>query len=303
MIFNPQHFRPSDAQWHSDCTYTGQNSNKHLWWMYVSGSGNKQLSIKSFLGWRMAGTVFLCLFAVAMVHVGFSGDLADLGAVSKRAREFNFGDRPSESLENAIGKTTERVVATINRESSRQIDFESFYAIAAKHMRFRIKSKAKRKFIAQTIFEESRRRALDPLLTLAVMRVESSMKYDAVSNVGAAGLMQIMPATGHHLAKRMNLRWISQHRLFDPKINIKMGTFYIRALINQFRGNMNHAIAAYNWGPGAIGRFIKRKRRVPREYADKVLGLWYDMRRDVAAKSDPKRGRVIATRDSSRKSG
>ncbi len=91
----------------------------------------------------------------------------------------------------------------------------------------------------------ARRHGLDPNLVLAVVSVESGFQADAVSNKGAQGLMQLMPATARELGVADAL---------DPAQNLDGGTRYLRMLVAQYGGDIGKALAAYNAGPGAVKR-------------------------------------------------
>jgi soluble lytic murein transglycosylase len=65
--------------------------------------------------------------------------------------------------------------------------------------------------------------------------------------------MQIMPATGRELAKRLELPYTTQ-RLLDPDYSLRLGTTYFRQLLGQFDDRVELALAGYNGGPGRIGR-------------------------------------------------
>jgi soluble lytic murein transglycosylase len=93
---------------------------------------------------------------------------------------------------------------------------------------------------------------LDPLVIISLIRQESSFNPNAVSVVGATGLMQLMPAT----AKRFNSKVKVKH-LSNPEININIGTKYLRQLINRYDGNLIYALASYNAGENRIDRWKK----------------------------------------------
>ena len=101
----------------------------------------------------------------------------------------------------------------------------------------------------------------DPNLVKAVIQVESGGDPNALSPKGAAGLMQLMPATAAELGAGDR---------FDPEQNIASGTRYLRGLIDQFKST-EVALWAYNAGPNAV-----RQGRMPletQEYVPKVLRL------------------------------
>ncbi|WP_457567213.1 lytic transglycosylase domain-containing protein [Desulfurobacterium sp.] len=92
------------------------------------------------------------------------------------------------------------------------------------------------------------------VVSLSIARQESLFDPGAFSRSGAIGYMQIMPATGKHIASVMGDSFTVAN-LFDSKINISYGTFYIKKLIKQF-GSFPMAAAAYNAGPGRIRRLL-----------------------------------------------
>lgn len=98
---------------------------------------------------------------------------------------------------------------------------------------------------------------LDPYLVLAIMRCESSFKTDAVSPVGAIGLMQIMPDTGAWIAHKLDLDAVyTEQMLYDPACNVRFGCWFLRFLTNRFDGELLHIIAAYNAGHGSVEKWL-----------------------------------------------
>lgn len=87
---------------------------------------------------------------------------------------------------------------------------------------------------------------VDPALVRAVIHAESWFNTEAVSRVGAQGLMQLMPATQ---------RRFGVYNAFDSRQNIDAGVRYLKLLLNQFRGDVKLAAAAYNAGESAVERF------------------------------------------------
>ncbi|MBS4031751.1 MAG: transglycosylase SLT domain-containing protein [Clostridiales bacterium] len=97
---------------------------------------------------------------------------------------------------------------------------------------------------------------LEPALIWAVMREESRFQADALSRAGALGLMQIMPATGGDIAKRLKVE-LTEWGLLDAELNIRFGAYYLRAMLNMFGDDLDKALAAYNGGGGNVGRWSR----------------------------------------------
>jgi len=88
--------------------------------------------------------------------------------------------------------------------------------------------------------------SLEKELIKAVIKVESSFIKNAVSKKGAKGLMQLMPP----IIKKYNVK-----NPFDPSENIMAGSKYLKKLLDNYNGNLNFALAAYNAGPGAVKKY------------------------------------------------
>jgi soluble lytic murein transglycosylase-like protein len=113
------------------------------------------------------------------------------------------------------------------------------------------------------IQEHATRRSLRPELVRAVIQIESGFNPRALSPKGAMGLMQLMPATARSLG--VNNPW-------DPAQNIRGGTDYLRQLLDEYDGNEELALAAYNAGSGAVAKYGRRvpPYRETRDYVRKV---------------------------------
>ncbi len=107
------------------------------------------------------------------------------------------------------------------------------------------------------INEETRKYGIEPYLVVGVIRVESGFRENAESNKGARGLMQVMPQTGIWVAEQIGLEDYSEEKLFDPHVNISIGTWYLVDLLRQFNGNVYAALAAYNGGRGHVSRWLE----------------------------------------------
>lgn len=124
--------------------------------------------------------------------------------------------------------------------------------------------------LARAIVKESQMRGFDPALVLAVIEVESDFDAFAISPAGAFGLMQIRPATGRALARRLGMPWRGASTLFDPVSNVRLGVAYLQQLRRRF-GRLETALAAYNWGPTRVDRRLRRGDPLPAAYPQRVL--------------------------------
>ena len=103
----------------------------------------------------------------------------------------------------------------------------------------------------------SKNAGIDPYLALAIMREESLYQADVVSPASARGLMQLMPYTGKRVAKIIGLQLKNEKDLFDPKINIQLGTSYLGQISKRF-GEVIQIAGSYNAGPGRMKEWLKR---------------------------------------------
>jgi soluble lytic murein transglycosylase len=94
----------------------------------------------------------------------------------------------------------------------------------------------------------ARENQIDPYLVAALIRQESEFNPQAVSPSNARGLTQIMPATGRELSRRLKITTYSTARLFQPAVNLQLGTYYLKSLTGQVEGRTEVALAAYNAG-------------------------------------------------------
>lgn len=112
---------------------------------------------------------------------------------------------------------------------------------------------------SQPILREAKRHQIDPALVFAVTRQESAFVHNARSSAGALGLMQLMPATAQHVAKKQQKCLKGANCLFDPHINIQLGTQYLRMLLDSHENHPILAAAAYNAGPGRVKQWLPTK--------------------------------------------
>lgn len=107
----------------------------------------------------------------------------------------------------------------------------------------------------EMIAAEAGERGLDPFLTAGVIRQESSFKPRALSKAGAMGLMQVMPGTGSGLASGEGILGWETAMLFNPEINVHLGTRFLSAEMRHYGGDLPLVFIAYNAGPGRADRW------------------------------------------------
>lgn len=118
--------------------------------------------------------------------------------------------------------------------------------------------------VDRTIAEASRLHGIDRGLLEAVAWQESRGRMTALSPKGAAGIMQLMPATAAELGVRID----------DVADNIRGGAMYLRRQIDRF-GSVPLALAAYNAGPGAVARYSGiPPYRETRDYVTRIMARW-----------------------------
>jgi soluble lytic murein transglycosylase len=152
---------------------------------------------------------------------------------------------------------------------------------------------------------------LDPAYVYGLIRQESRFVMDARSSVGASGLMQLMPATARWTAKRIGLPY-SNDLIIDRDTNIKLGTSYLKLVLDDFDGSQAMAAAAYNAGPNRSRRWRDGPVLEPaiwaenipfnetRDYVKKVLSNATDYAALMGAPSPSLKarlGRMIGPRD------
>ncbi len=110
----------------------------------------------------------------------------------------------------------------------------------------------------ETIKEQAAKQRVDPYQVTAIIRQESGFEPTTVSNAGAVGLMQIMPAEASRLGQAAGLTGVTRDTLFDPETNIAVGAAEIRQKLDRMQDNLILAIAAYNAGEEAVNRWLAR---------------------------------------------
>jgi soluble lytic murein transglycosylase len=109
----------------------------------------------------------------------------------------------------------------------------------------------------EIIQNKAREAEIDPYLVVALIRQESLFDTRARSSAAALGLMQLLSTTATRVAKQLGLTPPSNEKLFDPELNVTLGTHYLQNLLRRYSNNWFKAIAAYNAGEAAVDRWEK----------------------------------------------
>jgi peptidoglycan lytic transglycosylase len=99
---------------------------------------------------------------------------------------------------------------------------------------------------------------LDPYLVVSLIRQESLFDPKAVSPAAAHGLMQLLPSTAARVAARIGYLAPQRERLFEPELNLNLGIHHLKELLDRYSNNLVKAVAAYNAGENAVGRWETR---------------------------------------------
>ncbi len=182
----------------------------------------------------------------ARSHAGLARalQLIDLGLRSEGVREWNFSlrgmnDRAllAAAQEACDREVWDRCINTSERTRT-EIDIAQRYPLPHR----------------AELQREAQAAGLDAAYVYGLIRQESRFVLDARSHVGAAGLMQVMPATAKWTAKKVGLDYNAE-RMHDRDFNLRIGTQYLKLVLDRFDGAQALAAAAYNAGPGRPARW------------------------------------------------
>ncbi|MCA9628937.1 MAG: tetratricopeptide repeat protein [Myxococcales bacterium] len=114
----------------------------------------------------------------------------------------------------------------------------------------------------EAVENEARKNSLPRGLVYALMRQESGFRPHVVSPAKAVGLMQLIPPTARNVATELSVDYRPE-LLRLPAYNIRFGSYYLKKVLDQFSGSVPLALAAYNAGPNAVGRWLKTGHKLP----------------------------------------
>jgi len=122
----------------------------------------------------------------------------------------------------------------------------------------------------ETVQTFSKANGLDEAWVYGLTRQESRFVSYAKSGVGASGLMQVMPATAAWIAKKTGFSEYRQNMIHQTETNVKLGTYYLRYILDLMSGQAAMATAAYNAGPGNARHWAPKKPMEGAIYAETI---------------------------------
>ncbi len=111
----------------------------------------------------------------------------------------------------------------------------------------------------------ARQYGVDELLVYSVIREESRFQKEVRSPANAVGLMQLIPPTARAVARQIGMSNFSTEMLTIPKVNIQMGIFYLKQVMDEFGGDVELALASYNAGPHRAAKWKARFYGLPKD--------------------------------------
>src|ERR1700733_8984114 len=168
----------------------------------------------------------------------------------------------------SAGTASMRAARTAAAEVTQYFGHESAQSANAKIVAANARGhQASQDEIDSSIVMAAARHNVDPNLVRAVVKVESNFNSNAVSRKGAMGLMQLMPST----ARSLNVK-----NPFDPEQNVDAGVRHLKQLLENYGGDVNLTLAAYNAGSGAGGRSAGVPRYAETQnYVRRITNLYY----------------------------
>ena len=116
-----------------------------------------------------------------------------------------------------------------------------------------------------------RERSLDPFVVAALIRQESEFNIKATSRASARGLTQIMPATGRELSRKLKIPRYRTSMLYSADTNLKLGTYYLKALFDQLQGKWEETLASYNAGKSRVNSWVSASNyHEPAEFVESI---------------------------------
>jgi soluble lytic murein transglycosylase len=198
---------------------------------------------------------------MARTHPGLARGLRliELGLRSEGVREWNFSLR---------GMTDRRLLAAADWACERRVWDRCINTSDRTRHEIDLDQRFPTPFRDEVV-AQAQAIGLDPAYVYGLIRQESRFIIDARSSVGASGLMQVMPATARWTAKKIGLPFTSQ-MITDRATNLKIGTNYLKLVLDDFGGSQAMAAAAYNAGPSRPRRWREGATLEPAIWAENI---------------------------------
>ncbi len=111
---------------------------------------------------------------------------------------------------------------------------------------------------SEYVYQYAEEYNVDPLLVFAIIKAESNFNPNVVSSSNAIGLMQLMDTTAEELARKLDITFVTKSSLYNPDLNIRLGTKYFSDLLKEYNQNTLLALTAYNAGKGTLKRWMEQ---------------------------------------------
>jgi soluble lytic murein transglycosylase len=199
--------------------------------------------------------------AMAREHAGLARALRliELGLRSEGVREWNFSLR---------GMTDRRLLAAADLACEKEVWDRCINTSERTRNEIDLEQRFPMPF-RDDVVAQAKSIGLDPAYVYGLIRQESRFMVDVRSSVGASGLMQIMPATARWTAKKIGLPF-ADAQIVDRNINLKIGTAYLKLVLDDFDGSQAMAAAAYNAGPSRPRRWREGATLEPAIWAENI---------------------------------
>ena len=199
--------------------------------------------------------------AAAAAHAGLARglQLIALGLRNEGVREWNFGLR---------GMNERALLAAAERACEREVWDRCINTSERTRSEIDLAQRFPMPYRSEVI-AKSAAIGLDPAYVYGLIRQESRFVVDARSSVGASGLMQLMPATARWTARKIGLAF-SADTITDRDVNLKIGTGYLKLVLDDFDGSQLMAAAAYNAGPNRSRRWREGALLEPAIWAENI---------------------------------
>jgi soluble lytic murein transglycosylase len=185
--------------------------------------------------------------------------LIELGIRSEGVREWNFSLR---------GMTDRRLLAAADLACEKEVWDRCINTSERTRNEIDLDQRFPMPF-RDELLTQAKASGLDPAYVYGLIRQESRFIIDARSSVGASGLMQVMPATARWTAKKIGLPFTDQ-QIVDRGTNLKIGTAYLKLVLDDFDGSQAMAAAAYNAGPSRPRRWREGATLEPAIWAENI---------------------------------